>query len=570
MKIVKNLSVAVKMYILIAICILSLIITGVVANNTMSQMKQNSTSMYKDRLLPVGWLNTINANSNQISSYLLELMITTDTSKNEILLNQMKQLALENDKLFGSYEQSSLDPFEMDNIPQYKEALIKYRDVCNKVSDLAIQNKNQEAYALYLKNLVSISDVKTKLLKDLIDYNAKKAEDLSQNNEKASAHSMMILLTILIVCLVVSIAVGYVIARLITKPIRLMQSLMEKAESGDLSIRSEYMSKDEIGKLSVSFNSMIIKLRTIVKQIHNDSLSLSAMSEELSASAEQAGQASLHISEAIQQVSTGAEKQSGNIHATEHTVEHISAGVLEISDSAELVSIKALNASESSIAGKEAIEKSITQMKVIQTSIGDAAQIVLDLGDQTHQIGRIIELISGITSQINLLALNAAIEAARAGEHGRGFAVVSQEVRKLAEQSAEATKQISESVGSIQNKVKTAVESIQIGNREVDAGVKVVHHAGEAFRNIYKSVTEVSDQMQGGLVAIQKMAEGNEQVVKSFAVISEIASTSAAESQNVSAATEEQLASMEEIAASANSLSKMAEELQNSVSSFKL
>jgi methyl-accepting chemotaxis protein len=294
------------------------------------------------------------------------------------------------------------------------------------------------------------------------------------------------------------------------------------------------------------------------------------MSEQLSASAEQAGQAATQITEAIQEVSTGSDKQLDNVQSTGKTIERMSLGIRQISDHSEQVSEKANLASESAIDGKKAIEQSVSQMNNIQSSVGHASRSITELGEQAQHIGNIVAAIQGIANQTNLLALNAAIEAARVGEQGKGFTVVATEIRKLAEQSSQSAKQIAEYIQSVQAKINTAVFDMEVGAREVADGTAVMNHVSQSFDQIHRTVNEVTYQIRNISDLSKQIVSGTHEVVKSFGVVSEVASSSAAETQTVSAATEEQLASMEEIAASANALSKTAEELQGDISFFKV
>ena len=182
----------------------------------------------------------------------------------------------------------------------------------------------------------------------------------------------------------------------------------------------------------------------------------------------------------------------------------------------------------------------------------------------------VVSFIKNIAGQTNLLGLNAAIEAARVGEQGRGFAVVAEEVRKLAEQSQEATKQISELIGGIQGDTEQAVAAMDNGTREVKLGAEVVNTAGQAFHEIVTLVEQVSDQVREVSSTIEQMAIGSQQIVESVNRIDHLSKEAAGQAQTVSAATEEQSASMEEIASSSQSLAQLALELRDAVGKFRV
>ncbi|UZN00617.1 methyl-accepting chemotaxis protein [Lysinibacillus sp. MHQ-1] len=209
-------------------------------------------------------------------------------------------------------------------------------------------------------------------------------------------------------------------------------------------------------------------------------------------------------------------------------------------------------------------------MNKIQTSIDSLNNVIFGLGDRSSEIGQIVEVITSIAEQTNLLALNAAIEAARAGENGKGFAVVSEEVRKLAEESSLSARRISVLIDGIQTETNRAVDSMQFTTNEVVIGINCVNTAGESFKKIQHATKEVSAQVQGISTSVEHMAIEMRHMTDSMKQINGIAQSSAEGTQNISAATEEQLASMEEITASTFTLSKMAEELQNKTNTFKV
>ncbi|MNJ56966.1 Methyl-accepting chemotaxis protein McpA [compost metagenome] len=209
-------------------------------------------------------------------------------------------------------------------------------------------------------------------------------------------------------------------------------------------------------------------------------------------------------------------------------------------------------------------------MNSVQESITSLSELMAGLGERSAQIGTITEVINGIAGQTNLLALNAAIEAARAGEHGRGFAVVADEVRKLAEESSASAQQITGLVQLIQQDTRHAVEAVKANGVETQSGMEIVTNAGYVFKEILNAVNKVAGEIQEVSAGAEQIAASSDEVVKFMEQISTISEAASGGTHNVSAATEEQLASMEEIASSAASLSKMAEQLQEQVNKFKV
>jgi len=208
-------------------------------------------------------------------------------------------------------------------------------------------------------------------------------------------------------------------------------------------------------------------------------------------------------------------------------------------------------------------------MKMIQSTVQALENTVQTLSERSNEIGRIVEAITQIADQTNLLALNAAIEAARAGEHGKGFAVVADEVRKLAEQSAQSTMQIKDIIDYIQADTKLAVESMSAGSAEVLKGIDVTNMAGKSFKEISDNVQSVTYEIGQISETAKVISEHSNQVAMGIESVLQRTNENTASAQNISAATEEQLASMEEIAASAEALAKMSENLQQTIRQFK-
>ncbi|MCX7779793.1 MAG: methyl-accepting chemotaxis protein [Negativicutes bacterium] len=355
------------------------------------------------------------------------------------------------------------------------------------------------------------------------------------------------------------------------KPIVRMRDEAAALADGDLSMRQiEATGQDELGQLAKSFQSMLNNLRDIVSQVQHNADQVAAASEELTASAEQSAQAANSVAVSISDVAAGATAQLAAADETLAVVEQMSAAIQQMAASANQVAAQSAQAAAKAKDGGTAVERAVDQMANIEDTVNTSAAMVAKLGERSKEIGQIVDSISGIAGQTNLLALNAAIEAARAGEQGRGFAVVAEEVRKLAEQSRDAAKKIAELIKEIQEDTEKAVIAMNDGTREVKTGAEVVNAAGIAFREIADLVTQVSGQVRDISATIQQTAAGSQQIVRSVQRIDKLSKKSADEAQGVSAATEEQLASMEEIATSSEALSKLAQDLQGAVAKFRL
>ncbi|WP_144028601.1 methyl-accepting chemotaxis protein [Paenibacillus ferrarius] len=395
-------------------------------------------------------------------------------------------------------------------------------------------------------------------------------ESSAYNSEMIESTKRDVLL-ISIIALVSAIVVGVVISRLISKPIILVAAAAKRVASGDLTHNDiNVRNRDEVGELADSFNQMVHHLRELILQVKTGADQVTSSSEELTASAQQTNWATEQIALAIQEVAAGTEKQVEIVMESVQAVNEMSTGAEQIAVNAQSVSSSVSVAADKSLEGKHAIQQVVAQMNSIHTIIQDLSVVIQGLRKRSTDIGEITGIITAIASQTNLLALNASIEAARAGEQGRGFAVVASEIRKLAEQSSESSGQIIDLISTIQQETHHAAQCMDLGIKEVNEGIHIVHMAGTSFQHIEQSVLTVVSQIQEVAAAAEQMSASTDQVGSSMTTISNIVEQSASRVQLVSASTEEQLASMEEVSSSASALSKLAEGLQDQMVRFKL
>lgn len=388
--------------------------------------------------------------------------------------------------------------------------------------------------------------------------------------DKATQGILYTTFLVVAIFVLIGIIIAILIVRSITRPLNVLVQVTDQVSNGDLTQSINVKNSDEVGQLGNSFNKMLDSLRELLTNVDDKSQTLAASSEQLTASSEQNSQATEQVANAIQEVAVGTEQQTEMVRHTTDVVKEMSIGIQQIEKNAQNVSRTSTEALSIVENGEQAIQESIQQMQTINTSVADLGKIIHSLGERSEEINQIVNVISDIASQTNLLALNAAIEAARAGEHGKGFAVVADEVRKLAEQSAKSTESIRQLIGTIQDDTKQAVDSMNKGTEEAEKGITVVNNAGQSFTQIQQFVDNVSSQIQEVSASIAQMTQGAQQVVEAVSEIDEIARKTTGQGQEVSAATEEQLASMQEIASSAASLSYMAEDLQEAVRKFRL
>jgi methyl-accepting chemotaxis protein len=358
----------------------------------------------------------------------------------------------------------------------------------------------------------------------------------------------------------------------ILKPLRLFNDqLKEIAEGdGDLTKKIQLKKKDEFWGLAASFNHFTESLQKMLAKINDSSHYLASSSEQLTVSANQTTQAAEHVTSAIQQIAGGTESSSVKIQENAVLLDQIEQGVTSINSNSNALKALSGETSKKAEEGDSAVKKNVQQMQFIYESVSESNKVIQSLSERSKEIGKILNIISGIADQTNLLALNASIEAARAGEHGKGFAVVAEEVRKLAEQSQQSSKQISALIEGVQKDSQESVHIMGKVSENAKIGLQTSEETSKKFSEIIKQTNEMAPQIENVSAAMQQITE-NVTVFKTSAdMIALTAEESTKNTSEVSAATEEQLASIEEITSSIEAISRTAEELKELIRQFKI
>ncbi len=438
----------------------------------------------------------------------------------------------------------------------------------------------------------------------------------------------------LVIGIIIAVTIAVVLLSLfvsgkIASGVQQVKTVVNEVARGNLRINRTILEvlgkeRDEVGVLSRDFLTMVDNLGNLVGNAFNIASQLAASSEELSSSVEEVSKATQEIAKTMAQVAEGSTRQGEDLSRISENAERLSEGaktiravternlslllameenlkqndeaLRQIKEAVELTTKESTLAHQGAQEGKEALGKLMQRVDAIAQVAERITTSIQTLDTRSQEIGKIVDLITGIAEQTNLLALNAAIEAARAGEAGRGFAVVAEEVRKLAENSAQAAGQIAHLIGEIKKDTQEAVENAKEASKAVEEGVKesqtvegkfsgilsAIERVNQSIRNIGEALKVVehtqkaTDRSQKDLRASSEdVSQLVEKTVGQFQEMSErvssvaaVAEENAASSQEVSASTEEQSASLEEITSATSSLAKLAEELQKTVSAF--
>ncbi|PHC38684.1 chemotaxis protein [Bacillus toyonensis] len=360
------------------------------------------------------------------------------------------------------------------------------------------------------------------------------------------------------------------ILRSIINPLRQLVISAQRISQGDLTEKIDIRSKDELGQLGGSFNTMAESLHTIISQINTSAGHVAASSEELTASVEQASVATEQITKEMEEISNSAEIQNNEVESGAELIVEVTRNIQYVAENASEVSASSIYTKQKANEGEQLVEQTVTQMQSIHHSVSQSDHVIKLLDKKSQQIGSILEAIQNIAEQTNLLALNAAIEAARAGEQGRGFAIVADEVRKLAEQSSESSMEIGSLIKEIQADVHETVKAMNEVGVEVRSGIKVANDTKQSFYEISKSANDIVSKVHGMVELSNKMTTDAMKVDTSIDQISIAVKENSSSMQTIAGSSEEQHASMEEINSSAIQLAQMAEELQELIGGFKI
>lgn len=354
------------------------------------------------------------------------------------------------------------------------------------------------------------------------------------------------------------------------RPISQLSKLSIQVAEGDLSVEAPVKNKDEVGILSANFNTMIGNIRYLIQNVEQTSEKVTQSSKALAASADQTSKATEEITQSIQEVAQGSETQMQFAVDSQVAMKEMTVGIQRIAENSSRLFEHAQEVARNAETGNDVVKQSVHEMESLHTTVSDTVNTLGELEKRSQEIEKIVVIISNIARQTNLLALNASIEAARVGEHGKGFGVVAQEVRKLAEMSRESSEQISSMLHEIASYVSRAGTAMNSSMQQVQQSTDSVQKAGEAFQEIVGSLQNVNEQVHEVSASAEQMSASGGQVAASLDELARIGRNASGHSQSVAASSEEQMASMQEIAGSAATLQSIADDLEKEVRVFRL
>ncbi|MFD0680860.1 MULTISPECIES: methyl-accepting chemotaxis protein [unclassified Paenibacillus] len=528
MKWFMNLKTSVKLISAFVTVAIIVAVVGMYAISNLSMMNNNIQEMYNNNLTSIQRLSSgLNSYQNgRVAARDISLAATmSDRDKFQTdIQTYMKEIQ----EQIEVYRSTKLTQPEKDQLKNFDTVFTAYLKTLETAMKLADKEDKTDYIKFQGSELTAAGSKVRESLSKLIDINVKLAEGTNTQSAEAYASARMMTIIMVIAAFLISILMGYGIAQSIARPLSRIVGLVAKVAHGDLQEKANIDTKDEVGQLAASINQMINSLRNLIGGVIQSSQSVAAASEQISASTQEIAGSSTNQAHSAQSITELFKELSVAINSVAESAEQ----------AAELSNITVKTANEGDIV----VQASVVGMQAV-------SQTMARLEEDSLKIGDIIEVIDDIADQTNLLALNAAIEAARAGDQGRGFAVVADEVRKLAERSSEATKEISAIIKVMQSNTKQSVTA-------VTDSVTQSSQTSVAFQNIIRMVNDSSQKVNEIAAACEEEAAQAAEVMQSVELIS--------------ASSQESAAASEETAATCQSLAQLADELNSSISIFKI
>jgi methyl-accepting chemotaxis protein len=455
--------------------------------------------------------------------------------RNQETLDKMKKEPATFEKLFETDEEKKM-------YGEVTKAMQLYFAEYPKIIQLVQEDKEAEATALMRGDSSKYFYQALKALQAIAEDQTKQTVTQSQNMSAGSSAARIWIMVALVACIATGLLEAILIARMISTPLRDLARKAEQIAGGDLNVTVEQNSRDEVGQLSGAFGVMTRNLRDLIGRLTSTSLELSSASSQLKATAEQ--------------MSVGTEEVAAQAGTVATASEEMSATSADIARNCHMAADSAQQAATTTQNGFEVVRHTVDGIRQRGEEARTNAKNIESLGARSDQIGAIVGTIEDIADQTNLLALNAAIEAARAGEQGRGFAVVADEVRALAERTTRATREIGEMIKAIQNETRSAIVTMEAGVKGSEQGATAAGHLETSLEAILEQVNAVSMQVSQIATASEQQTATTGEITNNIHQITQVVHETSRGAQ--------------ESASAASGLSRQAEELQSLVLQFKL
>jgi len=526
-----------------AVIILIMLALSIFTGNRFSFVNEQVNVILQDQYPKTVLMNEVNENINVIARAMRNAVILdSDTVQANKELDSIQPISRDTVQCFEKLKKMPLSPEEKVALDAIDGVRAPYKAAQKEVIALIESNHQREAGALLMGSFGVAQQLYIAAVKKMIELESHSLIASGKAVQSSYTTTRILGIGFTAFATLLGALFGFLVTRSITRPIAKLVAMNDRLAQGDLTVQLALDGRDEIAQLAQSTRQVVANMRDILGKVADASNSVAAASDQLQRTATQ--------------IATGAEEMVSEISTVAVASEEMAATSNEIACNCGMAAQSSQLTSDAASKGSDVVQETIKGMGRIAAQVKQSAQTVESLGVRSEQIGEIVGTIEDIADQTNLLALNAAIEAARAGEQGRGFAVVADEVRALAERTTRATREISGMIQSIQTETKAAVKAMEEGVAEVGKGAVSSEKSGQALDEIQHQVNELSMQIN------QIATAAAEQTATTGDITSNV--------QRTSGVVQETARGAGETASAAAQLASNAEQLQVLVRRFKL
>lgn len=579
MHFIRNRKLAQKISILSISFFIFLLVIGATSIKQISKVNSQIKELNDERMAPILDMENLKSNIEYIRTQCSSLMDTTDESSKKTITDNISVKVANVDKALSKNKTNSKFKDLINNYNSFiaaKDEFIKSEGT-DKIQGEPLGNPGNagdisKGAPTYISNLDKTKEALIESFDKIINEQVASSTQTYNDSKTVYKTTLFMIISLLLICAVITLILSIVIIRSIIVPVKKVTSKLKEISqsNGDLTQRIGYESKDEIGQLSSSFDLFMDKLQSIIKDVAVSAETIADSSNHLNKAATSTTQSLKEISNTVVNIASGTADEAA-------VAEETTASLIEMAKFSEATSNASKNTTNNSKKAKIAAEDGATKISEIVSSISEIAAsskevsvMINELDDSSKKIGDIIKIITAISEQTNLLALNAAIEAARAGEAGRGFSVVADEIRKLADGSNNAAKEISELVKENQFKSASAVSSVDEVEKKVSIGVNIASEVGQSIQNIIKNIQDIAGEIEQIDNANEQQAQSSKEIEKAISNIATTSNEIAGGTENISASIEEELSTMTEMEKTTEELSEMSKKLIKITSGFKV